>query len=874
MKRSWTTTLLLVIILWTPALAAQKPHVLFCYDYVGGGTGTLDKWRSDGANLSDKKPLIAGDQAHVTSPLGSADYRYDPTSLEMESPSFPYRVIMPDDLSTSSPGRWLLAQPNINSNVAGIYNLEDFGAKIDEKIISDGHVTASSAVITSASAGFIASDVGKHITVWGAGPQITAPGAPTLAVNGTAGTTTYYYKITAGISYGFGRYQTTASTSATITNAPNTLSATNSVKITKPTLDSNCNEWTIYRSTDNVNFYKIYGPISSNCFYDGGFTARATTPPVSNNAYGLIESTIESVESSASITIADSASVTRTSNIVILYGTDDTDALNDALDAIYDAGGGTLVIPAIKDRFCLILGQIIIPNDEAAGFTEVQVQPPLRIMGTSHGPTNVWWQFIFYDDNGTTIPMGSVLDLRYSGSTWDSTHSNAKISTFGMGKLEIDHLTLADFGLDSSPFLLTTNTTLYVHDNSVLGCDQAGGSQNDFIILGGTATATDKVFGCSGYNCAYQGYKSIIDKNWMSGIRYFLKFGYFADSITVSNNIMSETCYNPAGGAVYFEGYPGVGELPMTPDMANTFMDNTWENWGNRYIYEGNYACMNSFLNDYLGDQNTTMMPYIAYFDANSGGNYFRPAGNITIPVVSSGNDTNFVMETGTTYSSGYFDFNENVLKANRVELYPSTGSTIFGNWATDTQYDCFGFDVKRSRGSLTSPVQTNQNDTFAKWPRVYSYYNGSYREMFEANVNQVAAWDAGTNKAKSSYVLDFFDPTGEVKFKFYSSGEAIFPGTLSAEYVTKKVAASPIASASSITLTSSIAHITGTTQINTITCNGTYYFNGPTGMQITLIPDGLWTLGTSGNIGAAVTAVVGRAINLVYDGTKWYPEN
>ena len=77
------------------------------------------------------------------------------------------------------------------------------------------------------------------------------------------------------------------------------------------------------------------------------------------------------------------------------------------------------------------------------------------------------------------------------------------------------------------------------------------------------------------------------------------------------------------------------------------------------------------------------------------------------------------------------------------------------------------------------------------------------------------------------------------------------------------------IASASSITPTSSVFHISGTTQINTITMSYSS-FVGP----IYIIPDGVFTTGTSGNIALASTAVVNKVLIMVYDNntSKWYP--
>jgi hypothetical protein len=76
------------------------------------------------------------------------------------------------------------------------------------------------------------------------------------------------------------------------------------------------------------------------------------------------------------------------------------------------------------------------------------------------------------------------------------------------------------------------------------------------------------------------------------------------------------------------------------------------------------------------------------------------------------------------------------------------------------------------------------------------------------------------------------------------------------------------IASATTIAPTGNIHHISGTTAIATITvpagCTPT--------CQITLIPDGLWTTTTAGNISLASTAVVNKALILTWDGTKWNP--
>lgn len=81
------------------------------------------------------------------------------------------------------------------------------------------------------------------------------------------------------------------------------------------------------------------------------------------------------------------------------------------------------------------------------------------------------------------------------------------------------------------------------------------------------------------------------------------------------------------------------------------------------------------------------------------------------------------------------------------------------------------------------------------------------------------------------------------------------------------------IASATTIAPTESIHMVTGTTVTATITAPTPFAVaNG--GGTITLIPTGLWTTNTAGNIALATVGVVGKAIIFHYNNTtsKWYP--
>jgi len=83
--------------------------------------------------------------------------------------------------------------------------------------------------------------------------------------------------------------------------------------------------------------------------------------------------------------------------------------------------------------------------------------------------------------------------------------------------------------------------------------------------------------------------------------------------------------------------------------------------------------------------------------------------------------------------------------------------------------------------------------------------------------------------------------------------------------------AAPTIASATTIAPTTPIVFISGTTAVVTITAAAPISTGGGT---ITLIPTGVFTWTTAGNIALAGTAVVSRALTMTYDvtTTKWYP--
>ena len=83
--------------------------------------------------------------------------------------------------------------------------------------------------------------------------------------------------------------------------------------------------------------------------------------------------------------------------------------------------------------------------------------------------------------------------------------------------------------------------------------------------------------------------------------------------------------------------------------------------------------------------------------------------------------------------------------------------------------------------------------------------------------------------------------------------------------------AAPTVASATTIAPTTPIAFVSGTTAVVTITAPSPISAGGG---SIILIPTGVFTWTTAGNIALAGTAVVSKALTMTYDATttKWYP--
>lgn len=217
---------------------------------------------------------------------------------------------------------------------------ESYGAKGDGQLVADAAMTASSAVLTSASGLFTSQDVGKTINVRGAGALLSAPSAPTITQASTGGTiaagTNVSYKVAARTAAG----TTLCSSAGTATISAGT--NTNTATITW-TAVSGATSYEIYGRTSGSELLMERVPAGTLSWTDKGSVTPSGAQPGANTAAQILTSTIASHQSATQVTLANAATTT-TSSAHCDWGTDDYAAFAAAIAAL--PAGGRLLLDA------------------------------------------------------------------------------------------------------------------------------------------------------------------------------------------------------------------------------------------------------------------------------------------------------------------------------------------------------------------------------------------------------------------------------------------------------------------------------------------------------------------------------------------------
>lgn len=239
---------------------------------------------------------------------------------------------------------------------------------------------------------------------------------------------------------------------------------------------------------------------------------------------------------------------TNTADYITTFGdtVDNTTGLNNAIAAAM-AGNGMLYVSG----YVRADGAVVIPND---GNSPYPKQRPLRIFGGIGG----WNNYL----TTQTITQGmSVLDLRYNGGG----SQIAKIDTRGGGLLEIDHLILLSGGSDDYQFIQTTNTTVQIHHNCIIG-NLANDGQTcvqNFCRLGGDGSGANQSLDPQAF---FQGYGSKLNDNMYNNIQFAHIYGSQCNGVEVQNETISQTCGSADvhGAPFTFESGPGGGQFAVT----------------------------------------------------------------------------------------------------------------------------------------------------------------------------------------------------------------------------------------------------------------------------------------------------------------------
>lgn len=338
--------------------------------------------------------------------------------------------------------------------------------------------------------------------------------------------------------------------------------------------------------------------------------------------------------------------------------TDDTAAINGALLAAYEAGGGVIYFPP---GTYLIAGALTIPNDGAAHPN----QPAYIIEGAGMGANGSAW--------GANLQGASTLDLTEASDTV------GKIDTRGAGFMEIKNLALEDTNTDSIPFIFTTNTTIHVEDVSFTSSMTGTSNTQDAIILGST-NPTDIHTGLA--DAPFQGYGTVVENCFFNRVRHAVVGNTYANGIQIVNNTVGAGSGSAISGDAPFVF---IGSSSGSSDDSGDVINNNLVEETNYY-----YAVR---LSQY--DENFTMLANSGYDGGpNTTGVYYFGTGSDTEDV-SCGQTPNAVCVDPTSPGASggrYFSMNMSA-DSNGSQIYlGGTPSFIKGAFLTSNQCLDMGF--------------------------------------------------------------------------------------------------------------------------------------------------------------------------------------
>lgn len=242
-------------------------------------------------------------------------------------------------------------------------------------------------------------------------------------------------------------------------------------------------------------------------------------------------------------------------------GTDQTAILQAELNALTTGQGGTLVLPSSSfGQVPIKVTNLTLANDAATPAKQAAVV--IRGQGAH------------WSGRGTVIMGGTILEFT-------GTDTYGLLKTNGLGLLAITGVTFSYKGAGTTPFLYTTNTTLHIDQCAFVGSKAGPACDQDAIVCGGTVN----IEGQQGWDHGFQGYGTVISRNFFSGIRRAVYGRTFFNANAIWGNTIWTTCGFPTGAAFELDGDP-AGTAADSNSVGNVIRDNLIElpnyKWGIR----------------------------------------------------------------------------------------------------------------------------------------------------------------------------------------------------------------------------------------------------------------------------------------------------
>lgn len=350
--------------------------------------------------------------------------------------------------------------------------------------------------------------------------------------------------------------------------------------------------------------------------------------------------------------------------------TNNTTALQNALNYLHSIGGGTLEIP---EGDYIINGLITIPNDGVVTSNHYTMNS-IVIKGAGawmHGSASV-----------TAYPHGGTnLILNYNG--------DYQILSVGKGYLEISDISFIT-GSDSGEVIRSIATTLNLHDLAFYGLGKSGTScTNDAIRLGGYGTTQPQIYDTS----AFVGYGTVINNIFFDRIRSGLIFGTYANGVLVNNLTFWNQCGSNRGDM----GAITLGDANVDGSNSGNFFSGALievANYPHSVVLEK--AVGNIFIGYNFFDATSTTQSYFR-FNTNAQHNAIYQGYYVGSKPLTSGSDDeyNFVWDN-TVGNTSYFPGNLNFSASLR---FNGNQNPFWLNPSDNTQY----FDALSSFSAQSS---------------------------------------------------------------------------------------------------------------------------------------------------------------------------